>query len=917
MVRLCVNSLSQLALDLGGPWQTTQEWLFSEPLMKLKQALEKSSGHGLLELEQIQENFANETTFLFWRNYVRLFLKHFSNAFLADSQDIPFPTAEVDILLKSMPAMEGSELIGHALLENYWKQLHEAALELSKQLEPVDSVDTESPSTKSSLQKLLDERIQNPFGKICFHLAENKQDNRTTLPFVFLATFVNQVAYVMEAEHSATPTKKLQHVPLQTLVENANQADLVQQKNTVDYLFKPIEDAAQESQILKEFWDSGEIFETVFMTANQAHRFLKEIPIFEKNGISVRVPNWWKAKKRMMVEVKLGDKQPSLLSSDALLDFSLEVKVGDDELSEAQIESYLKKADQLVFFHGNWVEVDAEKLSSLLKDWKKVQKAVKNEGLTFAEGMRLLSGFGKDTLQEPQADVADNQRIILGGWLKKTFEKLKNPQLNEKIQATLASELKTQLRPYQTFGAAWLYNLNELRLGAILADDMGLGKTIQIISLLILKKKLQPDHKTFLVVPTSLLSNWKAEVQKFAPHLKIKIAHSSYLSDWKKDSLEALRPADIQDTDCVLTTYGSIGKLTGFLSIKWDLMVLDEAQAIKNSQAIQSKTVKQFHALHRIALTGTPVENRIGDLWSIFDWAQPGLLGNATQFTQFLKRSGSSPMPSLRNLVRPYILRRLKTDKSILADLPEKTELKTFCQLSKTQILLYKKATQTLSYKLDTTEGMQRRGLILSYLQQFKKICNHPSHFLKDNQYEPKASGKFLRLRELCTDIAQQNEKVLIFSQFREITEPLLILLKDVFGHEGFLLDGSTPEPKRRKLVEAFQNEKGPGYFVLSLKAGGVGLNLTAANHVIHFDRWWNPAVENQATDRAYRIGSKKNVLVHKFICQGTLEEKIDMVIEAKKTLANELLGDDNEAMLLTEMSNEELLKLVSLDITH
>jgi non-specific serine/threonine protein kinase len=369
----------------------------------------------------------------------------------------------------------------------------------------------------------------------------------------------------------------------------------------------------------------------------------------------------------------------------------------------------------------------------------------------------------------------------------------------------------------------------------------------------------------------------------------------------------------------VITTYSLLHRQTWLQEIAWPLIVLDEAQAIKNPATRQTRAVKALQGKNRIILSGTPVENRLGDLWSLFDFISPGLLGSATVFSRYAKKmseQGDRSYGALRNLVRPYILRRLKTDRSIIADLPDKVEVKAYCLLTKTQAVLYEQAVQQLAQQLKETDGIKRRGLVLSYLLRFKQICNHPSHWLGDQTYSPDGSGKFRRLCDICEEIEAKQEKVLIFSQFREITQPLARLLAQVFRREGLVLHGETQVKKRRSLIDAFQEEDGPPFFVLSLKAGGVGLNLTAASHVIHFDRWWNPAVENQATDRAYRIGQHKNVLVHKFVCRGTIEEKIDALIEEKKELAESILGAGGER-LLTEMPDDELLKFVSLDLSR
>jgi non-specific serine/threonine protein kinase len=373
----------------------------------------------------------------------------------------------------------------------------------------------------------------------------------------------------------------------------------------------------------------------------------------------------------------------------------------------------------------------------------------------------------------------------------------------------------------------------------------------------------------------------------------------------------------LANLDLVITTYSMLGRIDHLRQHEWKLIILDEAQAIKNSGSLQTRTVKELRATARIALTGTPVENRLSDLWSLFDFLNPGLLGGAKVFAKFAKQlAGGKEYAPLRTLVQPYILRRLKTDKKIIADLPEKTEVNAFCGLSKRQAALYEQSVGELAAAIREADGIQRRGIVLSYLMRLKQICNHPSQLTGDGAYEPQESGKFRRLAEICGELAERQEKALIFSQFREIIDPLAEFLGTVFGRRGLVLHGQTAVSKRRELVESFQKEDGPPFFILSLKAGGVGLNLTNASHVIHFDRWWNPAVENQATDRAFRIGQKKNVLVHKFVCRGTVEDKINELIAQKSDLASNLL-DDGAGTLLTEMDNDQLLRFVALDINQ
>jgi SNF2 family DNA or RNA helicase len=374
----------------------------------------------------------------------------------------------------------------------------------------------------------------------------------------------------------------------------------------------------------------------------------------------------------------------------------------------------------------------------------------------------------------------------------------------------------------------------------------------------------------------------------------------------------------LAETDLVVTSYGTLLRQSWIGQTSWRLVVLDEAQAIKNPNAKQTKAVKSLNAKGRIVLTGTPIENNLRDLWSIFDFLNPGLLGSSKAFANFAKTLASQPHVSyapLRRLVQPYILRRLKADKSIIADLPDKTEIKAFCHLTRKQAALYQAAVGELEESLKQSgDGIARRGLVLSSLMRLKQICNHPSQWLGDGAYDEDDSGKFARLREIGETIASRQEKLLVFTQFKEIIPSLEKLLAAAFGRQGLALHGDTPVAKRKDLVKKFQEDERTPFFVLSIKAGGSGLNLTSASHVVHFDRWWNPAVENQATDRAYRIGQKRNVLVHKFVCRGTIEAKIDLLIESKRQLADDFLGAGGE-INLTEMSDRELLRLVALDL--
>ncbi len=532
--------------------------------------------------------------------------------------------------------------------------------------------------------------------------------------------------------------------------------------------------------------------------------------------------------------------------------------------------------------------------------------------------MRLLAGTELGTDGEGPAEVAAWSRITAGDWLRQTLERMRRPEQVADCQP--GRDLQATLRPYQADGVRWLWFLTELGLGACLADDMGLGKTIQIIDLLLLRKRAAGAKcgTNLLVIPASLIGNWRQELARFAPSLRVLVTHRCECSAEQLARLEQDPNQEVSQYDLVITTYGLARRQEWLALVRWSLVILDEAQAIKNASAAQARSVKKLLSAGRIVLTGTPVENHLGDLWSLFDFCSPGLLGTAKQFKQFVKRlntqQDAQAYGALRRLVRPYILRRLKTDPHIVPDLPEKTEMRTECGLSKKQAALYEQVVADLAERLENADGMARRGLVLSALMQLKQICNHPAQYLKSGAFSPDDSGKFQRLRSVCETIVERQEKALVFTQFQSLTQPLADHLAAVFGQAGLVLHGGTPVRKRAELVREFQTDDGPPFFVVSLKAGGSGLNLTAASHVIHFDRWWNPAVENQATDRAFRIGQKRNVLVHKFVCRGTVEERIDALIASKQSVADQLLNQESETQL-TEMSDDELLRFVALDI--
>jgi non-specific serine/threonine protein kinase len=733
-----------------------------------------------------------------------------------------------------------------------------------------------------------------------FNLAENRRDDEA--PFAFLATYTTRLSV-----HA-----KAQHLPLgQALREYAGAAN----KDRLLSLLLPVQRASESCPWLKAIVDAGEIYHPLRWTPREAMQLLRDVPQLEQAGVVIRMPAAWRASRppRPRVTAQVGGKPPSGLGQEALLDFSMEVSLDGERLTAEEIAELLAKSDGLAMIRGHWVEVDRDRLSRMMEHFREVERTAASHGLGFREAMRLLAGADVAAGDLPEADTAEWSQVVAGDWLAETLKGLRSPEGLAQIDP--GDSLNGTLRPYQQVGVRWLYLLARLGLGACLADDMGLGKTIQVLSLLlVLKRQTDSRQPSLLVAPASLLANWAAELERFAPGLRALIAHPSALSAADLKSLSADRLAEV---DLVITSYGSLLRVPWIGTTSWRLVVLDEAQAIKNPAAKQTRTAKQLNAVARFALTGTPVENRLGDLWSIFDFVNPGLLGSAKEFTTFVKRLAERPHNSygpLRELVRPYILRRLKTDKTVIADLPDKTEVKAYCQLSRRQAALYSRAVKDLAEQLEKAEGIQRKGLVLSFLMRFKQICNHPSQWLGDGRWSEDDSGKWVRLRDIAEVIAAKQEKMLVFTQFREVIAPIEAFLASIFGRPGLVLHGETEVKKRKEVVRRFQEDESVGFFVLSLKAGGAGLNLTAASHVVHFDRWWNPAVENQATDRAFRIGQTRNVLVHKFVCRGTVEEKIDEMIESKRQLSSDVLEGGAE-LLLTELKDEDLLELVSLDL--
>jgi len=862
---------------------------------RVARAFRRGPGHALLDLGATELDAALAPALAFLRDLGRAFVTRLCAVPDLEERrervEVDCPADERTRLAGAVPPMPGGEYVNADWVAARWADLNRAfAAEIRAHRGPV--VEWLSARHHS----------WHTVGKVCVHLAENRGDDEH--PFAFLATYAVR----------AGAGGKVQHRPLaRALEESSVRGD----RQALLHLLVPLQRAAEQTPWLAELIDSGAIYEAMAWTPAEAHRFLHAIPAFEAAGLIVRVPDWWRPRRppRPEVAVRVGEKKPSAVGMDALLDFSVAVALGDEKLTAAEVRQLLASSGGLVRLRGQWVELDRERLREVLAHWERVRREAKEGGLSFLEGMRLLAGAART--EDDAAALAAGEgwsRVEAGLWLARTLEGLRGPA---GLAATdPGADFRGTLRPYQKVGVSWLAFASSLRLGVCLADDMGLGKTIQVLGLLLVTRRVRAgDPPHLLVAPASLLANWQAEIERFAPSLATLVAHPSTMP---ARELAELGGADLGSTDLVMTTYGTLARVEALRSREWSLAILDEAQAIKNPGARQTQAVKALKARARIALTGTPVENRLGDLWSIYDFLDPGLLGSAREFSAFAKRLADRPDESyapLRRLIQPYLLRRLKTDRSIVADLPDKTEVKAFCLLSGPQAALYQKTVDELERAIaGLTQGIERRGLVLAYLMRFKQICNHPAHWLGEGAWDEAGSGKLARLREIVEAVAAKQEKVLVFTQFREATEPLAAFLAGLFGRSGLVLHGSTPVRARGGLVRRFQEDATVPFFVLSLKAGGSGLNLTAASHVVHFDRWWNPAVEDQATDRAYRIGQHKNVLVHKLVCRGTVEERIDRLIEDKQAMVRGVLQGGGET-LLTEMSDDELMAMVALDL--
>jgi superfamily II DNA or RNA helicase len=840
-------------------------------------------GKWLLVLGLSEESIPLSPSLEFWRGFSRTWIHQARTApeveEKRDALNVELGDAEATAFRQRVPAMVGIDFVDDAFFQKTWRAIQATYV-------------TEIRGFNGSIEEYLQKIAPRPchIDRIHFHLVENRKDEQR--PFAFLATYTTRVD-----EQGRT-----RHLPLKYALEeyHARQDKLLELLATVNKV-------ARKNTLIASLIDSGELFHPVAFTPNDAFAFLSGVPDFESAGILCRIPRWWRGgPRKVSVALSVGNAAPSRLGYNALLDFNAGLHLDGVEISEAEVRRILENAEGLALIKGRWAAVDTASLQQTLDALKQAGRLADSEQVSFADAMRMLMG-ARDAghIGLP----SENVEITCGDWLKSVLQKMTDPTLIRQI--TPSPSLKAELRPYQQHGLNWLNFLHALGFGVCLADDMGLGKTVQMLAHL---QNLKEEGRTSLVVvPASLLENWRREIEKFTPDLRTVIIHPQVL---KEASVMDLRH-NVHSYDIAITTYGMLSRCPWISEHQWFYVICDEAQAIKNPATKQAKAVKAIKCRHRGVMTGTPVENRLTDLWSLFDFINPGLLGSFSEFKNFAKGLDDRPegYGRLRRVVHPYILRRSKTDKSIISDLPDKVEMKTFCSLSKAQAVIYQNLVRRLDQDLQNVAGIQRKGVVLAYLMKCKQICNHPDHYSGSGVFDADDSGKFKRLAELCDTIHEKREKILVFTQFKEIIGPLAAFLESIFGAPGLMLHGSTSVKQRKEAVDRFQSSEYLPFFILSLKAGGVGLNLTAANHVVHFDRWWNPAVENQATDRAFRIGQQKNVMVHKFICRGTVEEKIDALIEDKKKLAGDIVPESAENWI-SELSNAQVRDLFRLTLT-
>lgn len=637
------------------------------------------------------------------------------------------------------------------------------------------------------------------------------------------------------------------------------------------------------------------------LSVEEAFEFLDEYAeLLDRSGFSLRIPDWWEeADHRLGARLQADTTGSGELGLQALCRFDWEVALGDETLTREQLEQLAQLKQPLVRHNGEWVALEGDDIASALELLERPAASEMQAG----EALRTTLG-----LEETELPVVDAE---FDGWLGDLFDEAGDGGVEPR---PTPENFDGRLRPYQRRGLGWLRYLERRGLGGCLADDMGLGKTIQVLARMA-EERLETDTApgpTLAVVPLSVVGNWRRETERFVPSLDVAVHHGP-----DRPSGDAIADK-LTEADLVVTTYGVVrSDIDQLAGIRWHRVVLDEAQKVKNSAASRTQAVRRLQADRRMALTGTPVENRLTELWSIMEFLNPGMLGPEKQFREEIaepvEAGDATQTELLRRLTRPFILRRLKTDERIIDDLPDKTEIKEYCHLTEEQVTLYRAAVDETMTRIAEAEGMDRRGAILKLMNQLKQICNHPAQFLDDDRERrlEGRSGKLARLKELAAELEAAGDKALIFTQYTSMGRLIRRHLQHHLGRRVLYLHGQTDQQARDRMVDRFQDPEGPPLFLLSLRAGGTGLTLTAASHVIHYDRWWNPAVEDQATDRAFRIGQTDDVQVRKLVCEGTFEERIDEMIDRKRQLAERVLSEGET--FLTEMSTDELREVVRL----
>lgn len=768
--------------------------------------------------------------------------------------EIRLSDAATESLVRNTPYVLGSQFINTAWVQAQIKLLNQAFI-------------SACTSAGKSPRVFLASRSPNLVipSRVYFHLVENKQ--RDQYPFAFLAT------YTVRINGSAS------HAPLKNALSE------MKSKRELSGLIKSINEISEHSSFIKHLLDSGDIFYPIKFSDDEAYCFLKEVSLYEHYGVICRIPAWYNDSSNS-IKVDLNEKkqyQQFFFNKSIINSFTPQMIYHGIPISVEEARQMLSRKEGLEQIKGRWVENNHQQLEEMLEEYE----ALVGGGTTILDIIRNKSGFVRSSRSSVKIDFS--REDFVEQFFKDAITSVETVPVPEAFSKIL--------RHYQKDAFDWLYALKRLGMGACLADDMGLGKTVEVLAFL---KKLQNEGAShvLIIVPATLVDNWRHEVAKFSP-------------DMDPFVLRGYNEPTGTATFSYLTicTYQTAIKSDYISRVKWDAVILDEAQAIKNFYTAQAKKVKSLSADMRIAMTGTPIENNLVELWSIFDFINPGLLGNRQEFIALYKRLKARPdgYRDLKTLINPFVLRRVKNDKAIISDLPEKNEVDVTITLTKEQIVLYKKVVDAMNASIHRLhDRREEKIIVMTSLMKLKQVCNHPSQYYGDSYYDPQLSGKFVELKRICETISEKNEKVLVFTQFKEIIPALNELLEGVFFQKGFCIDGNTSMKKRDEYVQSFQAGKAP-YMILSLKTAGVGLNLTAAQNVIHFDRWWNPAVENQATDRTYRIGQQNNVTVYKFISANTIEEVISNMLVSKQALAD-LMINDLDGNILSKLSTEELL---------